>query len=515
MDAGTMLKPALARGELRLIGATTLEEYRRHIEKDAALERRFEPVHGARADRRADRGDPAGAARALRDPPRRHDHRRGAAGGGRAGRPLRPRPLPARQGHRPGRPGRRPGGAAHARRGPCRRRSSSCAGPATWPSTPKTTSARWCSPASWRSSARRPVAEQEAADHRRRHRRRSWRGAPASRSPSWARPSATGCCASRSCCTGGSSGRTRPSRPSPTPCAAAGPGSATRGGRSGRSCSSAPPASARPSWAGRWPRRCSARRTSSCGSTWPSTPTARPSPRMIGAPPGHVGYDDAGQLTEAVRRDPYTVVLLDEIEKAHPEVAALLLAGARRRAAHRRARPHGRLPARHRDHDEQHRRRPRSWPPKTSRTCARPCSPRPARGCGPSWWAGSTRWCSSPGSPAPSCGASSACCSRRRASGCGAKGVELVVDDAAADLLAGLGSRPELGARPLRRTVGKEVERRLARMLLAGELQPGATVRVTAEGGELVVKAANPRRPARRGRRSGTPPTRCPAPAPR
>ena len=45
MDAGTMLKPALARGELRLIGATTLEEYRRHIEKDAALERRFEPVN--------------------------------------------------------------------------------------------------------------------------------------------------------------------------------------------------------------------------------------------------------------------------------------------------------------------------------------------------------------------------------------------------------------------------------------------------------------------------------------
>jgi ATP-dependent Clp protease ATP-binding subunit ClpC len=72
----------------------------------------------------------------------------------------------------------------------------------------------------------------------------------------------------------------------------------------------------------------------------------------------------------------------------------------------------------------------------------------------------------------------------------GAKGVELVVDDAAADLLAGLGARPELGARPLRRTVGKEVERRLARMLLAGELAPGATARVTAEGGLLVVKGS-------------------------
>ncbi len=44
MDAGNMLKPMLARGELRCIGATTLDEYRQHIEKDAALERRFQPV---------------------------------------------------------------------------------------------------------------------------------------------------------------------------------------------------------------------------------------------------------------------------------------------------------------------------------------------------------------------------------------------------------------------------------------------------------------------------------------
>ena len=47
--------------------------------------------------------------------------------------------------------------------------------------------------------------------------------------------------------------------------------------------------------------------------------------RLIGAPPGYVGYDEGGQLTEAVRRQPYSVVLLDEIEKAHPEVFNLLL----------------------------------------------------------------------------------------------------------------------------------------------------------------------------------------------
>lgn len=41
--------------------------------------------------------------------------------------------------------------------------------------------------------------------------------------------------------------------------------------------------------------------------------------RLVGAPPGYVGYDEGGQLTEAVRRKPYSVVLLDEIEKAHPD----------------------------------------------------------------------------------------------------------------------------------------------------------------------------------------------------
>src|SRR5579884_624691 len=47
--------------------------------------------------------------------------------------------------------------------------------------------------------------------------------------------------------------------------------------------------------------------------------------RLIGAPPGYIGYDEGGQLTEAVRRRPYSVILLDEIEKAHPEVFDVLL----------------------------------------------------------------------------------------------------------------------------------------------------------------------------------------------
>ena len=55
--------------------------------------------------------------------------------------------------------------------------------------------------------------------------------------------------------------------------------------------------------------------------------------RLIGAPPGYVGYDEGGQLTEAVRRHPYCVVLFDEVEKAHPGRVQRTASGAGRRAA--------------------------------------------------------------------------------------------------------------------------------------------------------------------------------------
>ena len=47
--------------------------------------------------------------------------------------------------------------------------------------------------------------------------------------------------------------------------------------------------------------------------------------KLIGSPPGYVGYDEAGQLTEKIRRNPYSIVLFDEIEKAHPSVYNILL----------------------------------------------------------------------------------------------------------------------------------------------------------------------------------------------
>ena len=69
--------------------------------------------------------------------------------------------------------------------------------------------------------------------------------------------------------------------------------------------------------------------------------------RLMGAPPGYVGYEEGGQLTEAVRRRPYTVVLLDEVEKAHSGGLRRPAAGARRRAADRRPGPHGGLQEHH------------------------------------------------------------------------------------------------------------------------------------------------------------------------
>ena len=52
--------------------------------------------------------------------------------------------------------------------------------------------------------------------------------------------------------------------------------------------------------------------------------------KLIGSPPGYVGHEEAGQLTEKVRRNPYSIILLDEIEKAHPDVYAYVLTNFRR-----------------------------------------------------------------------------------------------------------------------------------------------------------------------------------------
>ncbi len=107
IDAGNMLKPALARGELHCVGATTLDEYRKYIEKDAALERRFQKVL-------VDEPSVESTIAILRGLQERYEIHHGVEitdpgdrRGGRALASLHHRPLPARQGDRPDRRGRR------------------------------------------------------------------------------------------------------------------------------------------------------------------------------------------------------------------------------------------------------------------------------------------------------------------------------------------------------------------------------------------------------------------------
>ena len=109
IDAGNMLKPALARGELHCVGATTLDEYRKYIEKDAALERRFQKVLVERAVGRKHDRDSARAAGEIRGAPWRRHHRSGDRRRGGTVASLHHRPFPAGQGDRPD----RRGGVAH------------------------------------------------------------------------------------------------------------------------------------------------------------------------------------------------------------------------------------------------------------------------------------------------------------------------------------------------------------------------------------------------------------------
>ena len=101
MDASNLLKPALARGELHCIGATTLDEYRKHVEKDAALQRRFQPVFVGEPTVE----DTISILRGLKEKYELHHGVRitdaAIVAAATLSQPLHHRPLPARQGDRP------------------------------------------------------------------------------------------------------------------------------------------------------------------------------------------------------------------------------------------------------------------------------------------------------------------------------------------------------------------------------------------------------------------------------
>ena len=212
--------------------------------------------------------------------------------------------------------------------------------------------------------------------------------------------------------------------------------------------------------------------------------------RLVGAPPGHVGYDDAGQLTEAVRRTPYAVLLLDEIEKAHQDVTGTLLQVL---DAGRLTDSHGRTVD-------------------FSNTVVIMTSNLGA----PQLLAAAAA-----GRPVEEVREQLLSLARlhfrpeflnridetvlfhaldrgqlrritqlmlaQTAQRLAGQGVTLQVSEAALDWLAEHGHRPELGARPLRRTIARELERRLSRLIIAGKLGSGQQVEVDVADGELTV----------------------------
>ncbi|WP_280272154.1 ATP-dependent Clp protease ATP-binding subunit [Nocardia wallacei] len=214
--------------------------------------------------------------------------------------------------------------------------------------------------------------------------------------------------------------------------------------------------------------------------------------RLVGAPPGYVGYDDAAQLTDKVRRQPYSVILFDEVEKAHPDVFNVLLqllddgrvTDAKGRTVDFKNTivimtsnigsdlilnaPAGdvdsltpKLMERLRQHF-----RPEFLNRIDETIVFHRLNQEQLRHIvdlvldGP----------------------------RRRLR---AQDIELDVSDAARDWLADNGYQPEFGARPLRRTVQKELENRVSTLVLGGELEPGDTVRVTADAAGLLVSAVS------------------------
>jgi ATP-dependent Clp protease ATP-binding subunit ClpB len=202
--------------------------------------------------------------------------------------------------------------------------------------------------------------------------------------------------------------------------------------------------------------------------------------RLVGAPPGYVGYDEGGQLTEAVRRRPYGVILLDEIEKAHPDVFNILL----------QVMDDGRLT------DGQG----RTVDFKNSVLIMTSNIPGGRAGVESQFrpefvnrlddiveFHSLTR---------EQIGQIVELQVEKLISRVREREIEVELTDDARTLLGNLGYDPTYGARPLKRVIQKRLVDKLALAILGGEFQPGDTVRVDAAGGDLVFLKAQAAEPA-------------------
>ena len=274
IDAANILKPPLARGELQCIGATTLDEYRKYIERDAALERRFQPVMVEEPTLE----ETIDILMGIRERYEQHHKVTITDEAVKAAADLSIRYITDR--HLPDKAIDLIDEAAsrvrlrHASAPPALREAQKELDRLTKEKDAAINNQEYEEAATLRESeatARESVDAQRASGSRRspatsprstrRRSPRSSRCGPASRSPGSRRRSPSGCSRWRSPSTAGSSARRRRSGSSRRPSAGRAPGSRTRSGRSARSSSWARPASARPSWPRRSPSSCSAART--------------------------------------------------------------------------------------------------------------------------------------------------------------------------------------------------------------------------------------------------------------
>ncbi|MEX1164145.1 MAG: ATP-dependent chaperone ClpB [Nitriliruptor sp.] len=212
--------------------------------------------------------------------------------------------------------------------------------------------------------------------------------------------------------------------------------------------------------------------------------------RLIGAPPGYVGYDEGGQLTEAVRRRPYRVVLLDEVEKAHPDVFNVLL----------QVLDDGRLTdGQGRTVDFRNVVVIMTSNLGSGHILDVTLAPEELRErvmvdvrshFRPEFLNRIDETVIFDRLDAPQLRAITDIQLERLRARLADRDLTLEVTDAALDHLAERGFDPVYGARPLKRVIRRELEDRLAKALLAGEIEDGQTVRVDVAGDELTIAAA-------------------------
>ena len=198
--------------------------------------------------------------------------------------------------------------------------------------------------------------------------------------------------------------------------------------------------------------------------------------RLVGAPPGYVGYEEAGQLTEQVRRRPYSVLLFDEIEKAHADVFNILLqilddgrlTDAQGRTVdfkHAVVIMTSNLGA---DRIQEHARRERELRGAEGGPDGDPARKLPAGVHQPD-----RRDHRLPGPEEEQLVEITRLLLDRLARRLHAQRIEVEFTDDAVRFLAREGFDPEFGARPLRRTIQRLVENELSRMVLSGTVEPG------------------------------------------